>query len=175
MRFITMNRINSVILLLLLTSCATWAQQNDFQQKIVVDAKRQQVDIKNQQVTFFGQVEVRQGSIKMAADELTVFGKGGKGTEVMIATGSPATFYQLLDNNRPIEAKANEIRYEVRSRTLTLSGHAELRQEETVVSGESIQYNIEKQQLMADGGQDPEGRVTTIFLPETIQSLEQKP
>jgi len=175
MRFITINKINSLISLLLLTSAATWALPSDFQEKIVVDAKRQLVDIKNQRVTFYEQVEVTQGTIKMAADELTVLGKGGKGTEVMIATGSPASFFQMLDNNRPIEARANEIRYEVGSRTLTLTGRAELRQEETVVSGGTIQYNIEKQQLMADGGQDPEGRVTTIFLPKQIESLEQKP
>jgi len=164
-------KIGGLLLAALLAASTVWALPDDFKKQIVVDAKRQQVDIKNQRVTFSGQVEVRQGTLKMSSDRLIV---QGKGNEVMIAVGKPATFSQMLEANRPVEARANEIRYEVRSRTLTLSGDAELRQLDSVVTGNTIQYNIEKQQLLAEGGQDPEGRVTTIFMPEQIESLEQK-
>ena len=60
---------------------------------------------------------------------------------------------------------ANEIRYEVSSRILTLTGKAEINQSGSLVKSEKIQYDLEKQKLNAEGGKDTE-RVTTIFTPE---------
>lgn len=162
----------STLLLAMSLSSLCHALESDYEQKIVVDADRQEVDIKNNRVTFYDNIEVKQGSIKMTADKLSVIGSGDSGSDVMLATGNPATFYQLLDNGKPIQAQADEVRYELKTKTLTLSRNAELRQEESVVSSATIQYNIEDQEMIAKGGDN--GRVTTVFLPQDIKDLEEQ-
>jgi len=157
--------------LLLLPFMAS-AKKSDFTQAIVVDADKQQVQIKKNKVTFYNNVEVTQGSIKLKADKLVVSGTGTKGSEVLVATGKPATFHQILDNGKPVDAQANEIRYELKTRTLTLTGKSELKQLDSVVTGHKVQYNIDKQEMMAEGGE--KGRVTTIFLPQQVQELDEE-
>ncbi|HCV17552.1 MAG TPA: lipopolysaccharide transport periplasmic protein LptA, partial [Alteromonas sp.] len=49
------------------------------------------------------------------------------------------------------EARAFEIRYEVANRTISLAGDAELNQNTSVVKGETIVYDMEKEQLKATG------------------------
>lgn len=154
---------------LLLLSWTATALEDDFNQQIIVDADRQEVNIKENRVTFYTNVVVTQGSIKMRADELSVIGSEEKGSEVMIAKGQPATFYQMLDSGKPIEAEANEVRYDLKTQTLTLSTNAQLKQEESLVKGSMIKYSIDKQEMVAQG--DGNSRVTTIFLPQQLNDI----
>ncbi|MDO6764591.1 lipopolysaccharide transport periplasmic protein LptA [Agarivorans sp. 1_MG-2023] len=150
-------------------SWGSQALEDDFNKQIIVDADRQQVNIKENRVTFYNNVVVTQGSIKMHAEELSVIGSEEKGSEVMIAKGEPATFYQLLDSGKPIEAEANEVRYDLKTQTLTLTNNAQLKQEESLVKGQMIKYSINKQEMVAQG--DENNRVTTIFLPQQLEEL----
>ncbi|WP_026971520.1 lipopolysaccharide transport periplasmic protein LptA [Aliagarivorans marinus] len=163
--------LSSIVILGLLAAPASYALDDDFKQKIVVDAGRQEVSLKENRVTFYDDVQVTQGSIKMNADQLSVIGSEEAGSEVMIAQGQPATFYQMMENGKPIEAEAHEIRYELATRTLTLTKEAELKQEESLVRGEMIRYSIDLQEMVAQGGEN--SRVTTIFLPQQLEELEQ--
>lgn len=157
---------------LLFLSWGAQALEDDFNKQIIVDADRQQVNIKENRVTFYSNVIVTQGSIKMHAAELSVIGSEDKGSEVMIAKGEPATFYQLLDSGKPIEAEANEVRYDLKTQTLTLTKNAQLKQEESLVKGQMIKYSIDKQEMVAQG--DENSRVTTIFLPKQLEEISPK-
>lgn len=157
---------------LFMLSWGSQALEDDFNKQIIVDADRQQVNIKENRVTFYNNVVVTQGSIKMHAEELSVIGSEEKGSEVMIAKGEPATFYQLLDSGKPIEAEANEVRYDLKSQTLTLTTNAQLKQEESLVKGNMIKYSINKQEMVAQG--DENSRVTTIFQPQQLEELTPK-
>ncbi|WP_432468936.1 lipopolysaccharide transport periplasmic protein LptA [Agarivorans sp. Z349TD_8] len=172
-RFTTIHKNKLAFLAsLLLISWGAQALEDDFNKQIVVDADRQQVNIKENRVTFYNNVVVTQGSIKMRAEELSVIGSEQKGSEVMIAKGKPATFYQLLDNGKPIEAEANEVRYDLKTQTLTLTNNALLKQEESLVKGQMIKYSINKQEMVAQGDQN--NRVTTIFLPQQLNKVAPK-
>ena len=153
--------------LLCLVSLCALAKSNDLQQEVKIQAVRQSADIKNNQITFFGPVEVTQGSIHIKADELKAFSEGKEGQRVLVATGSPATYQQTLDDGRSAAASAKEIRYNLASRTLTLTGKATLDQAGSQVTGDVIRYNINKQQLIAEskGGE----RVITIIQPQNYQ------
>jgi len=109
-----------VLLLTLFMSNSALALESDFQENVVVNAKRQEVFIKENRVIFYDNVVVTQGTILIHADKLTVLSSNGKGTEVMIATGNVATFYQELDDGKKINAESNEIRYELGKKTLNL-------------------------------------------------------
>ena len=72
-----------------------------------------------------------------------------------------------MDDGNKVTAKATEIRYVVEHRTLELRGNAELLQDSSMVKGEKISFNLEKEQLLADNdGQN--SRVVTVFKTDDI-------
>ncbi|WP_338291165.1 lipopolysaccharide transport periplasmic protein LptA [Planctobacterium marinum] len=146
----------------LLFSTTALAGKEDFKLPIKVDSKSQFVDGKRKTSVFKEDVQVRQGSLSIDADEVRVSAENGKGKEIFIAIGKPAVYSQTMDDGSKITAKAGEIRYEVESRTLELNGSAELHQDTSMVRGEKISFNLEKEQLIA-GGDESDGRVTTVF------------
>ncbi|MFM2482963.1 lipopolysaccharide transport periplasmic protein LptA [Celerinatantimonas sp. YJH-8] len=163
-----MKKINWLALALLSFSLASHALESDYTQKIVVNADQQKVNIKNNTVTFYQNVTVSQGSIHLTADRVTVYGSGEKGSEVMVATGKPARFQQKMDDGRVLKGHADTVRYELKSRIVTLTEDAQLQQAESLVKGNSIRYNIQSQEMVADGGK--QGHVTTIFQPQQLQN-----
>lgn len=154
---------NNLVFVLLLSSTAVWAAQPDYTQKIQIDADNL-VAVKENVLTYRNNVLITQGSLQMKADQLEIDASAGKGKEVYIATGAPVSYSQLLADGKPVTAKASEMRYEPSSRTLTLSGDAELAQSGSVVKASVIRYNVEKQELSAESNESK--RVTTIFTPE---------
>jgi len=156
-----------IVALLSLVSFSGMAKLDDLKQEVKISAASQEADIKNNQIIFHGPVEVTQGSVKILADELRAFTKEKGGGKILVATGSPATYSQMMEDGRPASASAKEIRYELSSRTLTLIGNATLEQAGSQVTGNQIRYNIAKQQLIAEStGND---RVITIIQPENYQ------
>jgi len=163
-------------LLLALASSAVVASEADFNKPIKVDSKSQFVDGKNKTSLFKDDVRISQGSLVINADEVEVIATDGEGREVFVARGNPASYSQQLEDGTPVSAKANEIRYEVVNRTIALTGKAELKQDTSMVQGDNITFDMITEQLLATGGDDTngDGRVTTVFTPETIRKAQSK-
>ncbi|MCU7553138.1 lipopolysaccharide transport periplasmic protein LptA [Alteromonas sp. ASW11-19] len=163
------------ISLLLGLSFMTQADTSDFTKPITVDSKSQFVDGKNKTSLFKDDVRITQGSLVIDADEVEVIATDGEGREIFVARGNPASYAQTLDDGTPVQAKANEIRYEVSKRTISLTGNAELQQDTSMVKGDSITYDMATEQLLATGGEgDGEGRVTTVFRPDAIKEFTEE-
>lgn len=154
--------------LLLLVSGASLAATPDHQLPISINADNTQASIRDNTAVYIDNVEVRQGSLLIKANRLEINASAGKGNEVFIFSGTPVTYSQLLEGERPVTAQANEIRYDIASRTLTLTTDAELTQSGSLVRGDIIRYNLERQELTA--GSEQNRRVTTIFTPETKEN-----
>ncbi|MCC2617849.1 lipopolysaccharide transport periplasmic protein LptA [Aestuariibacter halophilus] len=169
-----MRPISLSLAVCLVLSPMTLAGENDFKQPIKVDSKSQFVDGKSKTSIFREDVHITQGSLSIDADEVEVIAIEGEGREVFIARGQPAVYGQTMDDGSRIKAVANEIRYQVSNSTLTLTGNAELQQNSSKVSGDSIVFNMELEQLIAQGTDDDEGRVTTIFQPDSLRSNDKK-
>lgn len=152
----------------------SFAEPEDFKLPITVDSKTQFVDGKSKTSIFKEDVHIRQGSLKIDADEVEVIANQGEGNEIFIARGNPAVYSQTMEDGSDIKALAQEIRYQVANRTLTLSGSAELHQNSSMVRGESITFNLEKEQLLAEGSDGQGGRVTTVFRPENKEDEPEK-
>ncbi|MBZ9612213.1 lipopolysaccharide transport periplasmic protein LptA [Rheinheimera maricola] len=155
-------KLGSIITLLLL-SLAAKAEKPDYSQQIQIDADNL-VSVEENILTYKNNVVVTQGSIQLKADQLEINATAGKGNEVYIASGKPVTYSQLMADGKPVTAQANEMRYEPSSRTLTLTGDAELSKSDSVVKASVIKYNLEKQDISAES--DESKRVTTIIMPE---------
>lgn len=158
-------------LLALLLSAPVTADDSDFDKPIFVDAKSQFVDGKNKISLFKDDVHIKQGSLTIDADEVEVIATAGDGKEIFIARGNPASYTQKAEDGTVVNAKANIIRYEVSNRTISLSGNAELQQDTSMVKGDTITYDMEKEQLLAQSGEENQGRVTTVFRPEALKAL----
>lgn len=159
---------------LLTFSAMSVAGENDFNLPIKVDAQSNFFDGKTKTSIFTKDVKITQGSLIILADEVEVIAGLGEGKEVFIARGNPASYQQELDDGTNIRAAANEIKYEVSNRTLTLTGSAELKQDSSQVKGESIVFNMELEQLIAQGDDSKEGGVTTIFQPDSLRKKEKE-
>ena len=163
-----MQKISAAWVFGFMLSAAAFAKTSDMKEPIHVDAARTEGSIKEQTLVYSGNVSVKQGSLEIKADTLTVDRSAGDGKEVFIAQGKPASYSQVLDGDKPIQASAEEIRYNVANRTLTLTGKAEITQSGSLVQSAKIVYDLEKQQLSAESGKESE-RVITIFTPEGIK------
>jgi lipopolysaccharide export system protein LptA len=151
------------------------AGEADFEQPVQVKSESQMLDGKNKTSLFWENVSITQGSLNIEADEVEVNGANGKGKEIFIAKGKPASYRQNTDNGNVVEAKAFEIRYDVSTRTISLKGNAELIQDTSSVQGDSIVYDMEKEQLLAESsGDSDDNRVTTVFSPESIDKIKQE-
>ena len=152
------------------------AGKEDFTQAIKVDSKFQFGDGKTKKSIFREDVHINQGSLNVYADEVEVDASKGEGNEVFIATGSPAKYSQQQEQGGSIEASANRIVYRRDLRTLTLEGDAQLKQNNSSVKGESIVFNMELEQIVAQGEGESKnsGRVTTIFQPAKKSASSKK-
>lgn len=155
-------------------SAPAMAGSGDFQKPITVDARTQSMDGKNKVTRFKDNVTISQGSLTIKADEVEVSAKDGQGREVMIARGQPARYSQTMDDGSKVSAEATELRYEVAKRTISMSGNATIRQNSSMVQGDSIKYDMVKEQLLATSADNnKDSRVTTVFRPEAMKKLNE--
>ncbi|WP_218352216.1 lipopolysaccharide transport periplasmic protein LptA [Alteromonas lipotrueiana] len=160
------------LLMVLCFAAPVYASSSDFQKPITVDARTQSMDGKNKITRFKGNVLITQGSLTIKATEVEVNAKQGEGKEIMIARGTPAQYSQTMDDGSKVTAQANELRYEVNQRTISMQGNAQISQNSSMVSGDSITYDMMKEQLMATSSDNSDdSRVTTVFRPQAVKKL----
>ena len=144
----------------------------DFNLPVTLDSKNQQTDGKKKTLIFTENVVIRQGSLEILADKVEADASRGKGKEVIIANGSPASYKQRLDDGSMVEAKANEIIYTVDSRTISLKGQASIIQNEVQVTGDSIVFDMSKEQILASTNPESSGTVTTVLSPGAFSNKD---
>ncbi|SDI40865.1 lipopolysaccharide export system protein LptA [Ferrimonas sediminum] len=149
--------------LLVIASTSAPALESDTREKVEIKADKSKADLPNGTIVYSGRVRISQGTLLINADELRVEATDNKDVKVLVATGTPATYQQMMENGKLAEAEAGEIRYSLQDRILTLSHNAEMRQSGSLVKGDTIQYDLDQQKLLAESSGDEQ--ITTIFLP----------
>lgn len=133
---------------------------------IVVDAKRQSVDIEKNTLSFYEDVEIKQGNMHIKADQLDIIRDKKTEKETLIATGKPAWFSHVLDDDIKIEAQADKMTYIVSKHLLTLEGSAQIAQNDSKIIGEKIEYNVKLRQLQASSNSENNSRVRAVLTPK---------
>jgi lipopolysaccharide export system protein LptA len=172
-RFISPKLGLSSIFVLLL-SANSHAGKDDFTQEIEIASSNQKGDGIAKKSRFWGAVVIQQGSLIVKADEVEVDASLGEGKEIFIATGEPATYSQQQQDGSMVSAKANRIEYRRETRALSLDGNAEIQQNNSSVKGDSIIFNMQLEQILAQGENNEGGRVVTIFQPAKKENNEEK-
>ncbi|MGL4933635.1 MAG: lipopolysaccharide transport periplasmic protein LptA [Aeromonas sp.] len=165
-----MKNANLALAALLLCGAVT-AKESDFSEKVYVDAVKQVAEMQDNRITFEQDVTINQGTIKIKADKVVVTRSSEKGAEVMTAYGKPATFFQIMDNGKPVNAHGNSIRYELKNRLVTITGNGQLKQEDSLITGDLIRYDIDKQKMTAESKGSAQ-RVRTEFLPDQVENFD---
>lgn len=145
------------------------ALESDFEQPIHVSSVEQHAKMKTNTITFSGDVVLTQGSIKITADKLTVIRGTKANQEIMIAEGNVATFHQMQDDGKPLDAQANIVKYEVAKGKITLDKNAQVKQLDSQINGTKIVYFLETEELSVSTDQNSKQRVKTVFLPAQFQ------
>ena len=160
------NRLFSAsILAVLLFSANSHAGKDDFTKKIELASRYQNADGIAKRATYQGNVVIQQGSLKVSAEELEIDASKGEGNEIFIATGNPAKYSQQQEDGSIVTAQADKIEYHRQTRSLTLEGNAQIKQNSSSVKGTSITFNMELEQIIAQGSDQDSGRVITTFQP----------
>jgi lipopolysaccharide export system protein LptA len=126
----------------------------------------QNVDGRTGVVIYREDVQVRHQQLILNADEM-------RGQELepgifdhAILTGSPVTFTITPEDGLPTSGQARRIEYDFQSRALHMTGDARLEQPGRSIHAETIDYNMQTEQIRAQRGEDADSRVRTRFSPE---------
>lgn len=149
----------------LVFSATSYAGKDDFNKKIELHSLYQNADGIAKRATYQGNVVIEQGSLRVSADELEIDASKGEGNEIFIATGNPAKYSQRQEDGSIVNAQADKIEYHRLTRSLSLEGNAEIKQNSSSVQGNSIKFNMELEQIIAQGSDQESGRVVTTFQP----------
>ena len=142
------------------------AGKEDFSKTIEIASQQSFLDRIASRSVYRGNVLITQGTLELKAEEMQIDASNGEDKEIFVATGSPAQYSQQQENGSMVYARANKIEYHRETRTLTLEGNAEVEQNSSSVKGNSIKFNMELEQIIAQGENQGDGRVITILQPE---------
>ena len=144
------QRISVLLLLLgLLGSPTVLAADTNHPIEITADtAMREEPSGKT---TYRGDVVLTQGSLEIRADSL-VFSFDSDNTTLITAKGNPATLKQRPENaDAPVDASAATIEYHEKSERVRLVGNAKILQDGAVIEGNTIEYLVGTQRVIAAG------------------------
>ncbi|WP_392552244.1 lipopolysaccharide transport periplasmic protein LptA [Orbus wheelerorum] len=141
-------------------------------QPISIDADNQQIDLQKNTITFTGNVVIIQDSLKIKANTVVITDMQSKDNQIMTAYGTPVYFEQTYQNNdkQTITGHADQLVYQVKQNSVTLTGHAELFQQDNHIVSNKIVYDVEQQKIQAQPGNG--NRVKTTIVPNQVKEIQ---
>ncbi len=156
------NKLKCRLLTLLFSagfSLATWALPEDARQPIYVDADKAEIN-KNKGITIYqGNVIINQGSMKILADQVTIFNREKKVNRIVAKSQKGQAQYQQKPAAEKdlVIAKADTIEYLVGKETLHLLDNAYLLQDGATIEGHRIDYDVRASMATATGQGNSKG------------------
>jgi lipopolysaccharide export system protein LptA len=162
-------------LLLALLPTLAWGLSSDRSQPIHIEADKASLDESEGISTYSGNVLLRQGTLKLEGNRMTVYLKNNQVEKVVLA-GQPASYSQRSDGEETDQhAVAGNIEYQAVAQRIILLGKARIWQDEAEeFSSDRIEVNLKNNTLNA-GGDGPDGRVRIILQPQKRQPEQQAP
>ncbi len=156
------------LLLLLMMPGMSLSLPDDRQQPIKIDSDKfvqNTLASGGEKIEYIGNVLVVQGSLRITGERVTVYRKDHNITKI-VAAGKPAQFQQqpALEKNL-IKAEANNIEYILKSDALLLAGNSTIYQQGSVISSDTINYNIAAESVAASSSNEESSRVKMVLEP----------
>jgi len=163
-----MPRLGAAVSALLLTCWigAAGALPSDQSQPIEIEADGVELDDGRHFSTYVGNVILRQGSMRLWADKVTVNHKASRQPNRIIAVGKPARFRQVTDEDgKEVKAKSLRMEYDANSEEVLLIDQAELTQGSDRFSSDRILYDRNKAVVKAGAKAQGKQRVKISITP----------
>ena len=160
-------------LYLLVTSLPLMALESDRQETLEVNANSTDGTLGDGITTLRGNVDIRQGTLHITADEAEVNKIDGRVSSVTFR-GQPAFLEQEIEEQGLVQATANVIDYQVASGLVTLTGNADVKHPQYQISGELLTYDLNVQHFKGSGDENGNGRIHIRLDPEVFDKNEEK-
>lgn len=166
---------HSKSIFLLATLCwstLSYALPNDRQQPIKIESDRAEQNEKKGTTIYEGSVVIRQGSIKINADKVTVFSETDK-VDRIVCVGKPAHYQQRPNpEDGLVLASAKTIKYYLVNDKIALLKNASLEQNGTVITGEKIDYDLKAEVVKATSGRNAPERIKMVIPPSNQKDTD---
>lgn len=161
-----MQRLNTFLYCLILLPVLAFALPEDRKQPINLQANEASFDQRTGVSIYQGQVEVSQGSMKLAADKATIYFNQDGVFQRMEAVGKPTRFsYQPSRKKPPIDGVGDRIEYNAVTAKVVVSGNAKFTQGGDSFSGSQIEYDLNTDVVSANS--KPGNRVQFTIQPRS--------
>jgi len=156
----------SLSLLLLASPCPALGAEGDQDQPVYLEADSVELDEANSVSHYKGSVFVKQGTMEMEADEMTVHHYPDRRPKRIIAFGKPAKYRQDVDGEKEkVEAEALRMEYDAAKDEITLVGEALLFQGQDTFRSDRIVYDRARGQVKAGASAKGSERVRITINP----------
>lgn len=168
------NRISRwLFLCILCLSPPLMALESDRQKPLEVNAGSTDGTLGDGITTLRGNVEIRQGTLHITANEAEVSKIDGRVNSVVFR-GEPAFLEQDIEEQGLIQATARVIEYQVASGLVTLTGGADVKHPQYQISGELLTYDLNIQHFQGSSDGKGNGRIHIRLDPEVIDKETEK-
>lgn len=158
---------------LLAFSASLVALESDRQEPLEVSANSTDGTLGDGATVLRGNVDIRQGTLHISADEAEVNKADGKVTSVTFR-GKPASLEQEIEEQGLVSATAKTIEYQVASGLVTLTGNADVQHPQYKITGDLLTYDLNIQHFQGSSDQNGNGRIHIRLDPEMIDKKDIK-
>ncbi|KJS07958.1 MAG: hypothetical protein VR73_07470 [Gammaproteobacteria bacterium BRH_c0] len=161
------SQVVSITLLLatLAASTAALALPDDRHQAIEIQSRSAIREEKKGLTVYEGNVTIRQGSMLIQADRVSVHTTGNQVSKI-VCLGKPALYQQQpKPGDKPVTAKGNTIEYQLDNDVIHLIGSASLDQAGSTLTGERIDYDLKEEVIKARGDSSGDQRIRMVIPP----------
>ncbi len=157
------------LLCLVLFSQSLMALKSDRQEPLRVNANSTDGTLGDGITTLRGNVDIRQGTLHITADEAEINKIDGHVTSVTFR-GQPAFLEQEIEEQGLVQATARVIDYQVASGLVTLTGDADVKHPQYKISGDVLIYDLNIQHFQASSNENGSGRIHIQLDPEVVNN-----
>ena len=159
--------VNKLIIALAVSShcMILYALPDDRKAPIKIISDRAEQNEKEGTATYQGSVVVRQGSIIINADKVTIITDVKEGDKI-ICKGTPARYQQALNaEDGLVLASAKTIQYYLKNERIGLIQDASLEQNGTTITGDRIDYDLNAEIVKASSTHNTKQRIEMVIPP----------
>jgi len=157
------ERLTMLLLLMSLAVPGALALESDRNQPIELTADSVDIDESRGASVYRGDVDLRQGTMRLQADVVTVHQEGRRPARI-VAEGKPVRFDQQTERG-PVRGEARQMEYEVDSENLVLDGDALLQQGTDNMRSDRIVYDRVRSVVKAGAAAEGKERVRISIQP----------
>ncbi len=133
---------------------------SDRDQSVLVEADEVEMDFGSGKRIYRGNVSVKQGTIRIIADQIELFYKGEQ-LDHGVATGNPAVFRQRPEGkDHDVVGTGKTIELDEVNNIVTFITDAQLRQDRDAIEGDRIVYDMGRDKMSVRGGDNAPTRTT---------------